>query len=130
MPDHALIHHADTYDAHHDPGSWDHGHRGHDGGSEYASGHDVIADPGAHLGLDDRLALPDPLQHLAAYQFPAFTFAHHGGVLIDTDGDGVADHTAWGTPVELIEPYVRSDGTLVREHYRTIADGLRYNNLG
>jgi hypothetical protein len=48
--------------------------------------------------------------------------------LIDLNADGIADVTVLGTPVQWIEPYVRSTG-LVNGHYRTIADSVLFNNL-
>lgn len=50
------------------------------------------------------------------------------GALVDVNADGVMDSTTWGTPVQWIAPYMRGD-MLVGGHYRTIADGVLWNNL-
>ena len=89
----------------------------------------VVLAPGecAHTAF---LSQPDPLVGMDRYGFPAFCFEHTDGCLVDTNGDGVMDQTAWGTPVTVVEPYMRADGTWVRGHYRTHPDGLHANNLG
>ena len=63
-----------------------------------------------------------------AYGFEGFTLAHQHG-LVDTNGDGIFDQTCWGTKVIQVEPYVRADGTVVDGHYRTVPDGVTWNNL-
>ena len=101
------------------------------GGHDHdALAHGLAADPGLATSLHERLALSDPLLGLHDFSFPAFTFGRHDAVLVDTNGDGVMDHTAWGTPVHAVDPYVRADGTVVSGHFRTDPDGLRWNNLG
>lgn len=88
----------------------------------------LVLPPGADA-LEHQLACADPLMHLDAYGFPCFVFRSTDGCLVDLDGDGVFDCTSWGTPVERVEGYVRADGTEVRDHYRTVADGRSSNNL-
>lgn len=79
--------------------------------------------------LDHHLACPDPLTHLGDFGFPCYTHRHDGGALVDLDGDGVMDATAWGTPVIRVEDYVRGDGTVVHGHYRSVANGTGLDNL-
>lgn len=88
-----------------------------------------VAHPLGDACLTEQMALADPLVGLSTYRFPAFVLVPESDVLVDTDGDGVADRTVWGTPVEYVESYTRSDGTIVRGHYRTVADGQAWNNL-
>jgi hypothetical protein len=90
--------------------------------------HALILPPGADAQAQF-LALPDPLTGMSGYGFEGFTFDHQHG-LVDLDGDGVPDHTCWGTRVIEVEPYMRADGTWVEGHFRTVPDGFEGNNLG
>ncbi|MDP2313980.1 MAG: hypothetical protein Q8P41_13820 [Pseudomonadota bacterium] len=90
---------------------------------------DAVAEPGAPDGLLERLGWHDPLAHLDTFRFPAFTLPHTTAGLVDTDGDGIPDMTPWGTRVLPVEPYVRGDGTVVEGHFRTVPDGVAWNNL-
>lgn len=123
-----MLHHVGILDTVHDHlvGEAHHGHH-HQPGHAWG---DVVAEPGGHLALHDRLCLADPLVDMRDFAFPAFTLPHDATVLVDTDGDGVPDHTAWGTPVGKVDTYIRADGTVVSGHYRTFPDGARWNNLG
>lgn len=95
------------------------------GGAAHLDG--LVLPPGCD-GHAHYMALPDPLSGMSGYGFEGFSLGPQHG-LIDTDGDGVPDHTCWGTPVIEVEPYVRADGTLVEGHFRTVPDGLAWNNL-
>jgi hypothetical protein len=121
------VHDLHGYDIH-VHGTFDHGHAGH-GHHAHPWTNDVVAEPGCMSSLFDRHSLSDPLVDLGQVAFPAFTMPHHGAVLVDANCDGMPDHTAWGTPVHPVAPYVRADGTVVSGHYRTAPDGLRWNNL-
>jgi len=52
----------------------------------------------------------------------------HGSQFLDLNADGIADITRAGVPVIPIDAYVRSTG-LVRAHYRTLPDGILWNNI-
>ena len=89
----------------------------------------LIHEPGMAGCFHEYMAQPDPLTNLSSFTFPAMTFPGHEGLVVDLNHDGIADQTAWGTPVEYIDSYVRADGTVVQGHYRTVADGFAGNNL-
>ena len=91
---------------------------------------DLLAPEGESDSLTELMSRPDPLLLADTFRFQSFTFAEHDDVLVDEDGDGIADRTAWGTPVEWIDGYTRADGTEVDGHYRTVADNQHWNNLG
>ena len=84
---------------------------------------------GAGSSLGCQLALPEPLSGLNGYRFECFTLPSEPGLLVDVSGDGIPDVTAWGTPVHEVHSYTRADGTQVRGHFRTVPDGLDWNNL-
>jgi hypothetical protein len=88
----------------------------------------LVLGPGEVSPLSDYLTHPDPLSMAPHFRFEGFAF-HGEDHLVDTDGDGIPDHTCWGTPVVSVDEYVRADGTVVESHFRTAADGHRWNNL-
>ena len=126
-------------------------------GGDEAAGADVVVDPrimdqskmlvvhtpdGGHIALEvlgvcpghtpsieTQLGLSDPLSGLGNYRFEIFTLPHDPSLLMDVNGDGIPDQTVWGTPVEPVHGYMRSDGTWVEGHFRTVADGHTWNNL-
>lgn len=90
---------------------------------------DIVMSPGDVDYLELCMAHPDPLSMAHTFRFECFDLAGDGGHLVDLNGDGVPDHTCWGTPVERVAGYVRADGTEVADYYRTVADGQAWNNL-
>jgi hypothetical protein len=102
---------------------------GHDHQQHHSGLDGVVAEPGYESPLIERYSLSDPLFGLHDFSFPAFTFPRLHTILVDTNGDGLPDHTAWGVPVIPVSAYVRADGTVVSGHYRTMPDGVAWNNL-
>ena len=89
----------------------------------------LFHDPGSAGGLHDFMNQPDPLTNMSSYSFPGVTYPSDADLLVDSNHDGIPDHTKWGTKVIHVEPYMRSDGTWVRGHFRTTPDGFVGNNL-
>ncbi len=89
----------------------------------------LVLEPGEPHSIVLCMAQPDPLLVAQGYRFEPFLLPGGDPLLVDIDGDGVPDHTRWGTPVERVDGYVRADGTEITGHYRTAADGARWNNL-
>jgi hypothetical protein len=104
-------------------------HGYHQADMDTATDTTLVAAPGHPNHFDVCMAHPDPLSVAGEYRFSEFTYGHDSGSLVDTDGDGIPDHTRWGTPVIQVEGYVRQDGTVVSSHFRTVPDGVTWNNL-
>lgn len=90
---------------------------------------DLLVDPSNDQYVEHFMSQPDPLLMAHTFRFPCFAFEGGGEHLVDLDGDGLPDHTCWGTPVKPVGEYVRADGTHVSGHYRTEPDGQVWNNL-
>ncbi len=88
-----------------------------------------VLQPGDPHSLVICLGHPDPILLASSYRFEPFLMDAGDPLLVDLNGDGIPDHTRWGTPVERVDGYMRADGTEVRGHYRTVADGVSWNNL-
>ena len=101
----------------------------HTPGDEHLVIAGLVGDPGVHSSFSEQMGMADPLVHLDGYRFECFTLPPDPGVLVDLDGDGFPDHTAWGTPVTEVHSYTRSDGTVVTGHFRTHPDATVWNNL-
>lgn len=97
--------------------------------NEHHSSHESLHFCPGDRCLEDFMLQSDPLRNTHQFRFEMFHYRPESPHLIDTNGDGIADVTCWGTPVEFIEAYHRQDGTHVRAHYRTVADDCVYNNL-
>ncbi len=90
---------------------------------------DLFVDPGNVEFTSLFMSQPDPLLMAHMFRFTCFAFEAGGEHLVDLDGDGLPDHTCWGTPVKPVSDYIRADGTHVSGHYRTVPDGQAWNNL-
>ena len=98
-------------------------------GNEHLTNHESLHFYPGDRCLEDFMLQSDPLRNTHQFRFEMFHYHPDSPHLIDTNGDGIADVTCWGTPVEFIEGYLRQDGTHVRAHYRTVADSSLSNNL-